>query len=196
MKSTLSTGIGITIAVALMGCVSTRYDVYVVDPIPAHVIDDALPDATRVFEALTPEPVAQVVEGRVIAWAIKAQYSGRLPEVSEEAIVLVRTLAESGYGAWYLGLGTRGTHFNRWGPPAEGDYLPYCQEFSSKPEESVIANFIGATNFGWNEFRTDVDLMRVVLFNDSQVLRRALEFGVSQGEKKRRTELHRRMLRE
>jgi hypothetical protein len=127
----------------------------------------------------------------IVAWSTKACTTHLPPAISEEAIVLVHWESPDVWSLFCFGRSHHGfAHFHKgWQPPGELEIigLLWNAESEARPSEDQVMDFIRQTNFGNNEFESDVAVLGVFLYaGDLQKLREELTRGLPQKERERR----------
>ncbi len=124
----------------------------------------------------------------LIAWAAKYSEIGLPPEVAEDAIVLARRADTRGTNQWvlaYVSCTTYSAHGRSWSP-VRIPGLSWEEEFAAQPSNEAIAAFIRSTNFGANDCRPDVRILRTICYIDAPKIIQTLADGIPDQEKLRR----------
>jgi hypothetical protein len=142
-------------------------------------------------------------EIEVIAWCCKANFSEGIPQLDDEALVLVK--CERGTMPWTLmsirrlrGTGRFETavYNMRWSDNGCSGAVTWLESFTDKPDATTLIEFVKKSNFGKNELflRGDCKILAITLFAyKSNEVVAALSSGIEAHERSRRMDVFMRM---
>jgi hypothetical protein len=151
----------------------------------------ALVDATM---SQTKQAQFTPTNAEVVAWSVKTDDLGIPPRLFEDAVVLVNVVSREGTNKWILSymcrMASGALKGPDWGQP---HYPPLCKppvatyaEFSRKPSEHEIAEFIRASDFAYNSFVPRMRVLNVTVFRESVEIERTIQDSISAEERCRR----------
>lgn len=126
----------------------------------------------------------------IVAWAVKTDYLDIPPRIFEEAVVMVKPdgKPKKYWVLAYLGriVNSTSSAYRRWSLSRTAPPLISCKVYKKHPADSEISEFIHSTNFGYNEFHTNRNIVSVVLYYNSREIKHELEKSIDINEKEKR----------
>ena len=130
----------------------------------------------------------------LVAWSVKTDQLGTPPRLFEDAVVLAHVVASGGTNKWILAYirsmvtgGLRGHEWQRlYYPPLVKAPVLSLSEFSRNPTDEEIADFIRATDFGYNSFNPREKVLDLVVYRARKKILETIQESIPPAEKQKR----------
>ena len=134
------------------------------------------------------EEVNNVESVDIVGWSLKSDNLNIPPRLFEEVLVCIKWLDKHDARRWSLSHVARfsnstGSADRQWQLSPTDPPLIASRMCTKRPDMNDITSFIRATNFGYNEFDADREVVKVISYHKSTDIIQALSVGLSEKEK-------------